>query len=216
MLKLNPKVTINETHSLFQNKYSYKTVIICPAGHWFRGRNIRHAEEMLDSWVRGDLQKHQWHKLKTKDDYQYCVDLVKLFKKMNDYFLRIEQPLLSFYTNDRSQAFSIANLDPIRTKYVSVPPNNTEIEVNQIILKRINYDYKVTVGRTRQNYSNFVAWAKNTGKAKMTKTCEKELQKDYSWGGYYFYVKDDTAMTMVKMFIGSDITRIDKVIKADK
>jgi len=191
-------------------------VIVCPAGHWFRGRNIRHAEEMLNSWSRGDLQKHQWHKLKTKDDYQYCVDLVKLFKKMNDYYLRIEQPLLSFYTNDRSQAFSIANLDPIRTKYISIPPDNTSIEENQIILKRIDYDYKVTVGRTKQNYSNFITWARNTGKAKMTKTCEKMLAKDYSWGGYYFYVKDDAAMTMVKMFIGGDITRIDKVIKADK
>jgi len=171
---------------------------------------------MLHSWVKGDLQKHQWHKLKTKDDYQYCVDLVSLFKKMNDYLLRIEQPLLSFYTNDQTQAYAVANLDPLRTKYVAIPPNNTDIKKNQIILKRIDYDYKVTVGRTKQNYSSFIAWAKSTGKAKITKTCEKMLSKDYSWGGYYFYVKDDAAMTIVKMFLGSDISRVVKVIRPDK
>jgi hypothetical protein len=111
---------------------------------------------------------------------------------------------------------TVANLDVKKTKYVAEPPSNINITQGEIILKRIDYGFKVTIGATRQNFTNFVQWSENSNKVKMTKGCKKQLQKDRSWGGSYFYVKDEQTLMLVRMFIGSEMARIDKVIKATK
>jgi len=216
MNKINPLIKIKYSQRLFENQYRYKTVVVCPGGHWFRGKNLNHAEEMLDDWGKGDLNKYQWLKIKNIADHQYCIDLLRILKTCNNFHLRIEHPLLSFYSNDYNSVITIANLDTKKTKYVAEPPSNTNITQGEIILKRIDFDYKVTLGKTKQNFTNFVEWGENSKKIRMTKSCKKALQKDHSWGGTYFYVKDIQSMTLVKIFIGSDIARIDKVIKATK
>jgi hypothetical protein len=216
MNKINPLVKVKHSQRLFENQFRYKAVVVCPGGHWFRGKNLDYAQEMLDDWSNGGLQKNQWLKIKSEADYQYCLSLLKILKKATDFHLRIEHPLLSFYSNDYSVVIAIANLDVTKTKYVAEPPININITQGEIILKRIDYDFKVTIGATRQNFANFVQWSENSKKVKMTKGCKKELRKDRSWGGSYFYVKDEPTLLLVRMFIGSEMARIDKVIKATK
>jgi hypothetical protein len=216
MNKINPRIKIKHSQRLFENQYKYKAVVVCPGGHWFRGKNLDYAQEMLDNWNNGDLHKYEWLKIKSSADHQYCVDLLKILKACSDFHLRVEHPLLSFYSNDYNSVITIANLDIKKTKYIAEPPNNANITQGEIILKRIDFDFKVTLGQTRQNFTNFVEWSEKSKKVKMTKGCKKALQRDRSWGGTYFYVKDDQSLTLVKMFIGSDIARIDKVIKATK
>lgn len=216
MSKINPLVKVKHSQRLFENQFRYKAVVVCPGGHWFRGKNLDYAQEMLDDWSNGGLQKNQWLKIKSEADYQYCLSLLKILKKATDFHLRIEHPLLSFYSNDYSVVIAIANLDVTKTKYVAEPPININITQGEIILKRIDYDFKVTIGATRQNFANFVQWSENSKKVKMTKGCKKELRKDRSWGGSYFYVKDEPTLLLVRMFIGSEMARIDKVIKATK
>jgi hypothetical protein len=216
MSKINPLVKVKHSQRLFENQFRYKAVVVCPGGHWFRGKNLDYAQEMLDDWNTGNLQKNQWLKIKSHSDYQYCLSLLKILKKATDFHLRIEHPLLSFYSNDYSVVIAIANLDVTKTKYIAEPPVNINITQGEIILKRIDYDFKVTIGATRQNFANFVQWSENSKKVKMTKGCKKELRKDRSWGGSYFYVKDEQTLLLVKMFIGSEMARIDKVIKATK
>jgi hypothetical protein len=216
MSKINPLVKVKHSQRLFENQFRYKAVVVCPGGHWFRGKNLDYAQEMLDDWNTGNLQKNQWLKIKSYSDYQYCLSLLKILKKATDFHLRIEHPLLSFYSNDYSVVIAIANLDVTKTKYIAEPPVNINITQGEIILKRIDYDFKVTIGATRQNFANFVQWSENSKKVKMTKGCKKELRKDRSWGGSYFYVKDEQTLLLVRMFIGSEMARIDKVIKATK
>jgi hypothetical protein len=216
MSKINPLVKVKHSQRLFENQFRYKAVVVCPGGHWFRGKNLDYAQEMLDDWNTGSLQKNQWLKIKSHSDYQYCLSLLKILKKATDFHLRIEHPLLSFYSNDYSVVIAIANLDVTKTKYIAEPPVNINITQGEIILKRIDYDFKVTIGATRQNFANFVQWSENSKKVKMTKGCKKELRKDRSWGGSYFYVKDEQTLLLVRMFIGSEMARIDKVIKATK
>lgn len=216
MNKLNPKIKVKNSQKLFEGKYEYKTVIICPGGHWFRGKNFSYAQEMLDEWAAGKLGKYQWLKLRTRDDYEYCLKVLDFFKKLSDFHLRIEQPLLSFYTNSLDDAVKLANIDPQRTKYLVKPPENIKITTGVIVLKRIDFLYRITLSKTNQCYKNFVDWSETSNKIRLTKNCKKELLRENSWGGSYFYVKDEHALTMVKLFIGSDIARIDKVIKADK
>jgi hypothetical protein len=216
MNKINPLVKIKHSQRLFENQFKYKAVVVCPGGHWFRGKNLDYAQEMLDDWNKGGLQKNQWLNIKSDADYQYCSSLLKILKKTTDFYLRIEHPLLSFYSNNYDDIVAVANLDVKKTKYVAEPPVNTNITQGEIILKRIDFDFKVTVGATRQNFRNFVEWSENSKKVKMTKSCKIALLKDRSWGGSYFYVKDEQTLMLVKMFIGSEMARIDKVIKATK
>lgn len=216
MNKLNPKIKVKHSQKLFENKYEYKTVIICPGGHWFRGKNLGYAQEMLNEWLAGKLGKYQWLKLRTRDDYEYCLKVLNFLKKLNYFHIRVEQPLLSFYTNNFDDAVKLANIDPLRTKYLVKPPENIKITTGVIVLKRIDHLYRITLGKTNQSYAHFVEWSESSDKIRMPKNCKKELLRENSWGGSYFYVKDDRALTMVKLFIGSDIARVDKVIKADK
>ena len=215
MSNLQP-IKVKPSQKLFNGIYRYKTVIICPAAAWFRGNNTDHAGHMLDKYALGHLLKYQCLNIKNPTDYLYSVEVLNLLKSFSDYELRIEQPLLSFYTNHLDSAVALANLDVQRTKYRCEPPDNIVIETGEIILKQIPYAYKVTVGKTKKNHSEFVEWSTQINKIRMTKTCKKNLCKDRSWGGFYFYVKDDATMMMVKMFIASDILRIDKVINLAK
>lgn len=210
------QIKVKHSQKLFNGIYRYKTVIICPAAAWFRGNNTDHVDHMLDQYALGRLLKYQCLNIKNSADYLYSVEVLNLLKSFSDYELRIEQPLLSFYTNQLDSAVALANLDVQRTKYRCEPPDNIVIETGEIILKQIPYAYKVTVGKTKKNHSEFVEWSTQINKIKMTKTCKKNLCKDRSWGGFYFYVKDDATMMMVKMFIAADILRIDKVINITK
>jgi hypothetical protein len=183
---------------------------------WFRGNNTDHADQMLKKYASDDLPKYQCLNIKNPTDYLYSVEVLNLLKSFSDYDLRIEQPLLSFYTNHLDSAVTMANLDVSRTKYMCGPPDNVVINTGEIILKRVPFTYKVTLGKTKKNYSSFVDWSAKINKIKMTKTCKTNLCKDRSRGGFYFYVKDDATMSMVKMFVNSDILRIDKIINLTK
>ena len=79
---------------------------------------------------------------------------------------------------------------------------------------REGFNFKVTLGRTRNSHPNFVEWAEKTQAVKLTNSAKKALQRDSSWGGAHFYARDDKALTMARMFLGEGIGRIDRVIKA--
>jgi hypothetical protein len=68
------------------------------------------------------------------------------------------------------------------------------------------------MGKTRNSYASFISWTENNSKVKMTNNAIRDLGRDRSWGGCYFYVKDEKCLTMVKMFLGSEIGRIDRII----
>jgi hypothetical protein len=70
------------------------------------------------------------------------------------------------------------------------------------------------VGRTRKSFPDFLTWASKINKVRLTKRTKNELAKEKSWGGYYFYVKDEKTLTMVKIFLGNHIQTVEKVIKA--
>jgi hypothetical protein len=69
------------------------------------------------------------------------------------------------------------------------------------------------MGRTRQNFSEFVAWCEDKDKIRMPKRAKRDLCKSACWGGSHFYVKDDKMLTMVKMFVGGYIHSVESVVK---
>ena len=209
---MKASIQVKETKRLFMDKYGYKIVLVVPAAHWFRGGNLNFALNQLTGF---NLQsKHpKWTRIKTQDDLDYCFDIYKALFGMSDYELRVESPFLSVYTNTPKNVDKLSKIDYERVKYISKPPA-TPLEQGTVIMAREGWEYKITLGRTRNHYGNFIEWADNTGLAKLTNSAKKALDRHASWGGAHFYVKDDRALTMTRMFLGDGIGRIDRVVTA--
>jgi hypothetical protein len=151
--------------------------------------------------------------IKTQDDLDYALNLQAALKPLKDIDVRVEQPWISIYTNDFSHINLLASVNKDNVKYVSVPPNKTNLEKDTIIMPKMPYDYKITVGKTTTNHSAFIAWAESNAKVKVTKSCKKELEKDRSWGGAYFYVSGDNNLLLAKMHLGGSIAKIERIVK---
>ena len=196
------------------NKYKYKIVLVCPVASWFRGNDLAFvASKLIDL---ADPEQHPvWLKIKTPKDLEYCKTLHYVMFKLSDYELRIEHPLINVYTNVSVNLEKLAVIDPDRVKYISIPnKSNPELANNTVIVKKLDFDYKIFLGKTKQNHTNFVEWSKNNKKIKLTPTAKRSLSRNSSWGGSYFYVKGDQTLTMVRMFMGESIAKIESVIKA--
>ncbi len=212
-MKLYPSIQIKQTTKRFNNKYKYKIVLVAKAAGWFRGCDFEKVTEGLRS--QSDANTSQWSIKLTADEQHYTLSLLTTFKKLTDYELRVESPFISFYTNTASNIEKIAKLDSERVKYVCLPADGTESMLDQgkIIVKNLDFEYKVTMGRTRQNFSNFVQWCEGKDKIRMPKRAIADLNKNNCWGGSHFYVKDEKTLTMVKMFVGGCIHSVESVTK---
>ena len=213
-MKLPKSVKIKDTTKLFMNKYKYKIVLVCPVANWFRGNDLAFVSSKFGELADPE-QYPVWLKIKTPKDLEYCKTLHNVMFKLSDYELRIEHPLINVYTNVSVNLEKLASIDPDRVKYISVPNKaNPELANNTVIVKKLDFDYKIFLGKTKQNHTNFIEWCKNNKKIKLTPTAKRSLSRNSSWGGSYFYVKGDQTLTMVRMFVGGSIAKIESVIKA--
>ena len=210
-MKLDQKVLTKHTSRLFNKKYKFKVVLITKGCGWFRSNDLDTVKKNLDNYVEAS----PWGPKLNHVDLAYIKKIYNVLKKASDYELRVENPLLSLYTNTESLVESLVRVDPELVKYVSFPKPGSEqiLDNNGVITKRLDYGYKVTIGRTKKSFGDFLNWACNIEKVRLTKRTKKELAKDRSWGGYYFYVKDEKTLTMVKLFLGSCIQTVEKVTK---
>ncbi len=212
-MKLPKSIQIKDTVSLFSNKYQYKVVVVCPTANWFRNADLDLVATRLD--LLKDGEKPIWLKIKGQEDIDFSHALRKAILSFKDYNIRVEHPYVNFYTNDPKAVETLTAIDPKRINYISIPSkNNPSLQSGTVICKKIDFGFKVFLGKTTQNYSNFVQWTKNNDKVKLTKRAERDLSRDRSYGGSYIYVKDDKSMTMVRMFIGTSISKVESVIKA--
>ena len=213
-MKLHQSILTKHTTRLFNNKYKYKIVLLSKAAGWFRGGDLEHVKEKIAS--SDSSVKSVWAPKLSKEDKEYAASLATVMGQLVDYDLRVESPLISFYTNTEKNIEKLAKVDPSLVKYVSFPQAGSEtlLDEHKIISKNINYDYRVTMGRTRQNYNNFLNWCNGKElKIKLPKRAKTHLAKEHSWGGYYFYVRDEKTLTMVKMFVGPAIHSVETVVK---
>ena len=198
--------------------YQYKAVLVCPVSTWFRGCNLDFARQKLRAIDPTKLPflSPPWSKLRSRADLDYCIALESKLSNFQDFDIRVEHPLLNFYTNNFNDIISITSVDIDRIKYVSVPDEvlYPKLEKNTVFLPKIDFGFKITMGKTRTSYDSFINWAETSDKVRLTKRCIQDLTSDRSWGGSYFYVKDEKSLTMVKMFLGTEIGRIDRVINA--
>lgn len=197
------------------NKYQYKVVLVCPAASWFRGNQLDNVYENLTSLDNPGNKQPSWFKPKTQEEIDFCWSVYKMLVTLDDYTIRVEHPLLNIYTNTSTNIEKLAGIDPGYVKYLSLPSRTAPVlTTDTVIVKNLDFDYKVTIGRTRKEHQTFVNWTENNSNIRITNKCKKDLLKNASWGGSYFYVKGDKTLTMVRMFLGGEIGKIEHVIKA--
>lgn len=216
-MKLPKSVQIKETTTLFSNKYNYKVVLVCPGAAWFRSKNYDFTQSKLDE-IEPSHFSGRYSKIRSQADLNYSYKVLFNLRSFNDneYDTRIENPLISVYTNNTSYIEKLAAIDEARVKFVCLPSKNIQkLDPGKVVVKTLDYDYKVFLATMRNiDNSSFLKWTENNKHIRITKRCIRDLKQRASWGGSYFYVKDAKTLTMVKMFLGSHISRIEEVIKA--
>lgn len=210
-MKLPKSVQIKQTSKLFSNKYKYKIVLVTPGAGWFRGGNLDNVLEQLSSLNQAN--NHWNKKVRTAEEKDYILAIHKVLSKISDYEIRVENPLISIYSNVEKNIELLAKIDASHVKYASVPALDN-LEINKVIVKKLDYDYKLTLGRTKQDFASFVAWCKDNKKIRLPERARRDLSKTHSWGGAHFYVKDEKALLMVKMFLSTHINKIEQTIKS--
>jgi hypothetical protein len=211
-MKLNPKIPIKRTKKLFLDTYSYKVVIISVFASVFRGNDLEHTAKKLSHYEKTRTVPH-WVRHYVPTDRILASDILQLLASMTDYAIRVESPILSIYTNKLEDVKKITDELVNYVKYVSMSENT--LEKGTIYLKKIDFDYKVTLGSIRSPQDSLVKWCDNNSKIRMPRTCKEQLELGWGCKQRYFYVKDDRSLIMVKMFLGSNIQRIDRVVKLD-
>jgi len=205
------------TNRLFRGAYQYKIVLVCAGASLFRSGNIGHALAELKkvnlSEDNKTTAKWRTNYIKSQDDIDYNFKLASKLLDMKDFEIRVESPWISIYTNDQANVDAILNLDADKVKYISVPPP-TGIAENTVVMPKINFDYRVTLGKTTNPNLAFIEWAKNSLKLRLTKSCIRDLSSTRSWGGTHFYVTGDNTLLMVKMHLGGCISKIERIVKA--
>ena len=205
---------VKETRSLFLGKYQYKVVLVCPAATLLRGGDIDGAIKELAKFTWGDRNTWQWQsRLKSPDDIDYCKALCLDLKKLQDFVVRIESPTVNIYTNNLKDVNLLTKKYQDHIKYISKPSEDTVLTEGTVVMTKMDFDFRVTMGATRQEYTSFIDWAENNAKIKLTKSCKRDLTRSRSWGGTHFYVTGENNLLLVKMHLGSTLSKVERIIK---
>jgi len=202
------------TNRLFNNKYQYKVVLVCGGASYFRDRDFDQIRQRL----AGFNFEERYYKnagIKNQEELDWTFKLLVTLQNLKDYSIRVEQPFVSIYTNSKKDVDNLTKLEPSKVKYISVPPTNNTLAENTIITSKIDFDYRITLGKTTREHSAFVDWASSNKKLRLTKSCIKELYKARSWGGTYFYITGDNNLLMARMHLGEAINRVDRIVKTN-
>lgn len=209
-LKLLPT---KKTNKLFMDKFRYKIVLVSKFAPMFRSTNLKDIESRLNHYIsKGSFPPWIWSGEKV--DYTVAEDIVSTLKPLEDYKIMVSSPFISLYTDNYDDFKSVSKRLINHIKYISLPEDSTPIlEKNTVYLKRIDYGYKVTISNKIDNNESFFKWCRDNDKIRMPERCQRHVKRGWRVGDSYFYVKDSKTLSMVQMFIGSNIQRIDRVVK---
>lgn len=192
--------------------YQYKVVLVCAGAGYFRNNNLDYALDRLNEVDPASIANQWYYGIKTQADLDYGFKLHKALSKIENYTIRVESPWLSFYSNSHKDVNTISKLDKSKVKYICVPPSVGSLDKNTVVMPKIDHDFKVTLAKTTQSHTSFVEWAEGNSKVKLTKRCIKDLNKDKSWGGAYFYITGDKNLMLAKLHLGSCIGKIERIV----
>ena len=211
------------TEKLFYDKYMLRASMYFTMAPIFREKKFNHTRDVLDDlqhqfeqgseeliWNKG----YRYSRPITIDEFQDTLNLYNSLTSQdyNSYSLRVEQMNLNWYSNDEGQLDQLIYRFKKRIVSISKPTESQKnlLEPN-IILKPSKYEFKVTVGATVD--PNVAYWfEKNSDKVKIGSTFLECIKQGQYVKGFYFYVKNEKVLNLVKIVLGGEITRIDKFV----
>jgi hypothetical protein len=210
-MKFLKNYNVKHSTRLFQGKYKYKIVFTSGVAGWFRGNsvgNIRQSYERKDSYYH--------NKTANPIELTHALKMSDVLETMEDWNARVETPFVSIYLNNERDLESIVKNCKDRVKYVEIPDPKSQDLLTQgfVLVKKLDFKFRVSLGISNQNHCDFVHWCENNPKIRMPKRAKRDLTRDGNTGGGFFYVKDEKSLTMVKMFLGRTITRVETVVQS--
>lgn len=188
------------TTKKFRGRYKYKVVFVNSKASWFRGGVLKSLIKKVELYRDPNSPR--------------LTKIIECLEKLDNYHIRVEAPYVAFYTDSESDAEQFLSVVEPMLKYVQYPQPGTEALLDQglSIAKHMTYKYRVIMGRTNKAYPEFVSYIERTGK--IGKAAKWELSNPRgSWGGYYFYIKDERSLTMAKLMIGDNIRKVEELTK---
>lgn len=201
------------TKRLFRGTYQCKIVLVVSGASMFRNGDMDATLEKLNK-ITDLTAQPRYNGIRSTEDLEYAFKLHKQLSKLKNIDVRVETPFITIYSNSESDLMLLAKIDSTKVKYLSKPLPSTTLESGTIVMPKMGYDYRVTLGKTSQEHSTFVQWAETNQKIKLTKSCIRDLLRNRSFGGTHFYVTGDNNMLMVKMHLGGSINKVERIIKA--
>jgi len=206
------------TKSLFKGTYQYKIVLVCSIAGAFRSGDMETTLDLLKKTNVSNnsqiMRPTYYPPVKTQDELDYAFKLQSKLLKLKDIEVRVEVPYISVYSNLKSDVDSLIKIAPDKVKYISVPPVGNVLAKDTVVMPKVPFEFRITLGKTTQSHVAFVEWAEKTAKMKLTKSCRRDLLKARSWGGTYFYVTGDNVLLMAKMHLGGSINKIERIVKS--
>ena len=206
------------TRKLFRGTYQYKIVLVCAGASWFRNRDLDQIFEELKqidlTLAQKKANNYRTSFIKTQEDLDYAFNLATTLLKSDTHEIRVENPWITVYSNSKKDIDKLISLDPTKVKYISQPDPNVILSQDTIVMPKMAYEFRVTMGKTVQPNLAFVEWADTNKKCKLTKSCIRDLEKQRSWGGTHFYITGNNNLLMAKMHLGGAIAKIERIVKS--
>jgi len=209
-----------ETRKLFFGKYLYKITLMNVLGTIFRGKNFTNAGEVLDQ-LQQDYENGQPLKRKSwSKEYNIpvthftdCQIIYNVCQKWDDFLFRIEGPNFGIYTNTKENLLNLSTKLKTISEFHEPDPAIVDLLDNNILIVDEEPLYKYKVYLSDKATPGFARWAEaNKDKIKLGHTLQREIENSGYLRGFYFWVKDDKVLLLVKMIIGGNIQRIDKLV----
>jgi len=215
---------VNETTKLFYDRYVYRATIYVPLlASIFREKKFNITRNVLDNlnqqleegneqliWNRGP----RYSRAIAFDTFSDAQNLYKMLSSQpfESYKLRVEGFFINYYTNEEHQFDKLVEKFKHTITEISKPEPNIKNHLRpNVIVKDSDYEYKVTVGPSVD--PSVATWFEsNPDKIKIGKTFLNCIKEETYVKGFYFYVKNEKILSIVKIILGGRIHRIDKFV----
>jgi hypothetical protein len=198
---------VKTTKKLYKGKYQYNIVLVCAFSHVFRGTNSDTYFKRIDRESKSLKTSNTWRSLA---DIVYTKKIYNTLIAMDDYCTRVEFPTVTIYTNNYSDIIALRDIDVDTVRSINMPPAN--LKVGTVYMPTINYEFRVTIGRTEKQYLDFLEWADAINKLRITNGCREMLLQPASYGGGHFYVTGDNMLLMCRIQLAGVRLTVDRIV----
>lgn len=219
-----------KTKKLHYGRYLYKIVLHNQLANIFRTEmqpagDLKYAKVQLDDlqqqYDKGEPLYRVNFRTKTPvsaDDFLDAKDLYSVLRNNDSYTVRVEKFWsVSIYTNDKDMLVNIASKMRDSAREFWEPDSKDKDLLTQtpniiIVESKPIFEYKVTFN-AKISDPNFANWAKsNQDKCKIGPVTLDNIQNKLYNNGSYFFVRDEKVLNLVRLMVGHNIRRVDKLV----